>query len=460
MRLTINHSPTLKPEREYISRVLLQEFLGIDYEVRWENRPDICIGGGDGRELILDDSLLRTRGSDWCTAASLPQRPLQRWRPQQAGLVAQYPPLADLPLIWGKPLVTGDFLDWSAERVQIGIDVFGSCFFLLTRYEEVVEPRRDQFGRYLAVDSLAHREGFLDRPIVNDYLELVWLAMQHLWPQLRRRPRSYQVIPTHDVDIPFRVKPWRQCTRTVAGDLVRRHSPRLALRHFGQGARAALGMRHLDEYDTFDWLMRVAERGNRRCAFYFMADGDYPLEHPHLRALLRAVSSRGHEIGIHPLPESRDNPTRLRAECGRLRAVLDQEGLAVDELGGRQHYLSWHAPDTWQAWEDAGLAYDSTVTFPDQAGFRCGCCYSFPVYNLLTRKELRLQERPLLIMECSLFAPGYMGLGHQDAFRYVEQLARRVRDCRGEFRILWHNHWFADGERENRFYESLLDLGN
>jgi hypothetical protein len=57
---------------------------------------------------------------------------------------------------------------------------------------------------------------------------------------------------------------------------------------------------------------------------------------------------------------------------------------------------------TWHFWEEVGLQYGSTLTFADHAGFHCGICYEYPVFDLLDKKMLKLKERPLLVMEKTL----------------------------------------------------------
>src|SRR5205823_4239631 len=79
----------------------------------------------------------------------------------------------------------------------------GGAFFLLTRYEEEVLTERDEHGRFPAALSLAARERFLDRPLVNEYAELLWRELRLLWPRLDRRRREFRLLPSHDVDVPF-----------------------------------------------------------------------------------------------------------------------------------------------------------------------------------------------------------------------------------------------------------------
>ena len=74
---------------------------------------------------------------------------------------------------------------------------------MLTRYEEYVIKKRDNLDRFEYKESFAHKNSFLDRPIVNEYLELLWCGIRMIAPDLERRKRKYTVIPTHDIDKPF-----------------------------------------------------------------------------------------------------------------------------------------------------------------------------------------------------------------------------------------------------------------
>jgi len=94
-------------------------------------------------------------------------------------------------------------------------------------------------------------------------------------------------------------------------------------------------------------------------------------------------------------------------------------------------------PATWQSWNDAGLAYDSTLGFPEHVGFRCGVCREFPAFNVTTREQLRLRERPLVVMDETLF--GYMALEWRPALEKILKLRDTCRRLEGDFTLLWHN---------------------
>ena len=122
--------------------------------------------------------------------------------------------------------------------------------------------------------------------------------------------------------------------------------------------------------------------------------------------------------------------------------MITAEKLPVDSFGGRQHYLHWSAPETWAYYEQAGITYDTTLSYADHIGFRCGICYDYPVYNVITHERYNLREYPLLIMEESGFEKQYMDLSHEKMLNRCRMLKEKVRKYQGTFVILWHNTSF------------------
>ena len=93
---------------------------------------------------------------------------------------------ARIPVLYGEPGAAGA-VRRGGGRVCVTVDVLGSAFFMLTCYEEVVRAERDEHERFPASASLAARSAFLDRPIVDEYADLLWAALSECWPRLRRR---------------------------------------------------------------------------------------------------------------------------------------------------------------------------------------------------------------------------------------------------------------------------------
>ncbi|WP_201220474.1 polysaccharide deacetylase family protein, partial [Halochromatium roseum] len=389
------------------------------------------------------------------------------------------------------------------DRIDLPLDVFGAAFFMLSRYEEAVLPDRDNHDRFPATASLAQRAGFLDRPIIDEYVETLWTALHQRWPSLQRKPRQARTLVSCDVDSPFAFNagsgsrerlateehgrtrkgqeapfPWTsvffrgkttaaagyRLARGLAADLLKRRSPSLAWRNLRGQWRARRGDYSLDPHRLgLEHIMDLNERASRAVAFYFIPENTHPkldnrvsLDDPRLRALLRQIHARGHEIGLHPGYNSYRHPEAMTRSVQTLRRVLDEEGIDQPQLGGRQHYLRWETPTTARLWDDNGLDYDSTLSYADRPGFRCGTCREYPLYDLQQRRPLRLRERPLIVMECSVIAERYLGLGYSDqALALMQHYRDTCHRFGGDFTLLWHNSHLGSGA-DRRFYAALV----
>jgi hypothetical protein len=458
MTLEVHAPDSYGPERRYILGVILGDWLGLDWRLRQQERTDVRIklAGDATRCVVQPDVLFATPAADWLTPSSLPSAPLP-WR--QASEIA---PGQRLPVLYGATGVGDTLLMRRPDAVELSVDVFGASFFMLSRYEEIAVPTRDVYGRFAAAYSIARREGFLGLPIVDGYVELLWSALQQLWPRLQRRPRGFRIALSHDVDKPLASagRSTAGLMRQLAADAVVRRDPGLMARRL-RSCTAPNGTDHrLDPYNTFDWLMDVSERHGIASAFYFFAleepsalDGHYTLHDPWIESLLQRIHARGHEIGLHPSFDSHLDPDRTRAEFARLLQAAEQHGISQDGWGGRQHYLRWENPVTWSNWEAAGLDYDSTLAYADAIGFRAGTCHEFPAFHLLERRPLRLQERPLHVMDATLFE--YMKLAPDAAFETVAAVAGECRRYGGTLSLLWHNSSLPSA-RQKRWYEALV----
>jgi hypothetical protein len=456
---------TYDAERRYILDVVLGEWFGLEYELTFAERSSVSIrlaGDATGRELVLPDVLFATPRTDWLSEGSLPRTPLRRVSAlgdRGRGAPGVHGRDPDEIRFEAMPVLLG--IDDLGDPV-CGIDVFGSIFLLLTRYEEIARPVRDDHDRYPGYASLAAVEGFHRRPLADDYADVLWRAIRGLWPGLERRRFAFDLQLTHDVDQPWAALglPLRGVWRSLLGDLFRRHDPILAaLRTRALVAARGGRVRH-DPFDTFDLLMEVSESRGLRSTFYFQAAGrdrsfapTYDVADPSIRRLMQRIRARGHEVGLHGSYGSYRSTDLLGRELAALKDACRAAGIEQDTWGIRQHYLRFENPWTWRAQEAAGLAYDSTLGYADTIGFRPGTCREFPVFDLLARRALNLRERPLMIMDVTMF--GYLGLGRAEAIEQATALVRACRDRGGKGVVCYHNSSLAR-RRDRVTYRELI----
>jgi hypothetical protein len=431
-----------------VFRFVFDQLLGLDCERRESfsgNKVEVRLAAAPEQGCISwQDVFFQTPRARWLSVDSLPRSPLPRW---QAERDLPDAPLTQpvIPVIYGRQIEGKDWFLSKGNDIEVGIDIAGSVFFMLTRYEEAVLGARDRHKRFPAQASLAYSECFMERPIADEYVEILWTCMKRIWHGLKRKERQYRVFLSHDVDLPLGAvnQPWFAVVKSGTGDVLKRKDVRLGLRRLL--ARVKRNP-EIDPHNTFEFILDTSERYGLKSTFFFKSgsshhkyDVDYYLDDAWVRRLVRTLYDRGHEIGLHPSYDTYNTYERLRLECNTFRQVMDELGIVQSQWGARQHYLRWENPVTWQIYEDLGLDYDATLGFADHVGFRCGTCHDFPAFNLKARRKLRLNERPLVVMDTTLLSEHYMAMEPDEACEKVIHLSEICRHCNGTFSLLWHN---------------------
>jgi len=457
---------------DWILDTILRSRLGIsfdckdsvDNEFRIELAHDSCSLEssiyGVGLTLTLPNIFFSNAANAWLEISSLPLLPLASWDIVACDLDATI--VSDtIPVLYGE---SGFFQDESGSA-HLKLDVFGSAFFMLSRYEEAISTVRDSHDRFPAKASIAYKAGFLDRPIIDEYVEILWAAMQRVWPRLERLQCTYRTLLSHDVDWPSSnaFHSPMKVLRSSAANLLKRGDLIGAIRTPWQWLNSRDRLHPSDPYNTFDWLMDLSDKHGLKSSFYFICgctdptkDTDYNLEHPAIRRLLRNIHARGHEIGLHPSYNTFRNQSAIVAEADRLKRVCAEEGIIQAEWGARMHFLRWETPLTMQGLEMAGITYDTTLGYADRAGFRCGTCHEYRAFDPVSRQSVNLRIRPLIVMECTIIDERYMGLSvTPEAFEQFMKLKNACRTVSGDFTLLWHNSQFSTVQKRE-LYQAVL----
>ena len=437
-------------ERSYICEVLLGQFLGLAWDLKQDEGDTVrlSVQDSDG-ELELPDVHLSVSERHRRSESSLPKLPLRTFQPARYKL---HCPLVahEVPIIYGADTAPIE----EKWRIRLPVDIFGSAFFMLSRYEELVCTERDKHDRFPALSSIAYKAGFLERPIVDEYVEILWAAMHQLWPGLSRQSREGRIFYTCDVDHPYQPtsKQFASLTRAVAGDIIKRREPAIAMRRIRGAIRARRGDFSEDTNNTFDWIMDLCETHSHRAAFYFICghsagaiDGCYDLDEPFVRRLMTRIHERGHEIGVHGSYNSFCDAATLQSERQNLLQTLDTLNIKGQGYGARQHYLRWDSGLTPSLVDTVGFEYDTTGSFADRPGFRYGTSKPFPMWDWQACCKLNLLQRPLIAMEASILEAKYLGLTTaEEQVSLLERLKRACLDFEGDFCILWHNNRLSD----------------
>lgn len=445
MHLIVNIPNNFLPERKYAIEILLNYFKDVTYELVYEEKDYTTFSFNKQAFLKVKDAFWNdlNEGNFDYKSLKTPQK------------------IDELEINTSKVKTTllSIFGEANYHEGQdcliLNSDIIASTFFMLTRWEEYVSNEKDEFNRFPDQSSLLYKNNYTHRPLVNEYLDYLRLLLSSLSSTPIEYNRNYQLHITHDVDEIYRLKPFSKFIKVLGGDLINRKSIGQFFKTISKKFNVLVNDEN-DPSDTFDYLMDISEKYGNVSKFYFIPgesgekDFRYSISSKSVKNIIGKIKSRNHKVGIHPSLETNGNEVNFDMEVSRLSNVYKEN---ITE--GRHHYLAFQVPFTWRYWDKNKIKYDSSLGYRNGAGFRCGFCYDFPVFDILERKVLLTRELPLTLME--------VGLTHakkspEEFLSIAVELANTVKKHKGDFVLLWHNnnlnHPFY--QKYGNIYESLI----
>ena len=435
--ININISSKFLSEKKYIIDIIFNEFLGLTYKINIRNCENYEIILNNNKIIIIKDYFFKKHEKEE-QYLSIENIPKECKFIKKSALIDN-----NIPIIFGK-----NQLNINPNRIISEIDIFSSSFFMLTRWEEYVNKKRDLHNRFPLRESYAYKNKFYEIPVVNEYVEILWKMLVYLGCKQERKKRSFNKILTHDIDLLLFSS--RSILKTVSAELFFRKNVSNAFYSLRNIIKGRMN-KDLDLFNNFNYLMNLSEKYNLKSYFFFMGinkkknNGGYPLKSKFIKSIIGEIIKRGHIIGFHPGYETYNNYKKWKQEYELLSECFSQKITC-----GRQHFLRFDIPLTFQIWEDNKMEWESSLGFSEKEGFRCGTCYEFSTFNIKTRQKLKLKEKPLIVMDDTIDNKGKI--------EKVINIKNTIKRFNGDFVLLWHNSSFNIPIWENgkQIYEEIL----
>ena len=311
----------------------------------------------------------------------------------------------------------------------IRTDIVYSVFFFTSRAEELVNNKRDEHGRFAARFSITNQKSRLQIPRLDEYARLVLKQLQLPLPE----PGFSHIYLTHDIDT---ISQYRHLHGAIGG--IRRGEWKQVWESWTNI--------HKDPMYTFPWLLEQDAKVPGAESIYFV----------------KRTQGKGFDYPQYRL-WGRDW-RRLKHMLRHSNAYLGVHGSYYGDIPSiqysrmfRAHYLR-SSIDHMQALADAGYTDDFTMGFADQAGFRLQTCRAIRWINPKTYELTNLTLHPLLIMDRTLSAAGYMNLSEDESYFLCERLIDKVRLHHGDLCLLWHNSNLTPDTYHRSLYPKILRL--
>ncbi len=315
-------------------------------------------------------------------------------------------------------------------------DLPALVFYLVSRYEEYLPVAPDEYGRYIEKNSIAYRNGFLQRPLVDEWVLELRKILQKEFPAADLPLPEYRFQPTYDVDFAWAYlnKGWLFWA-SFANDI--------RLRRW-QLIRQRIGVKWGGVDDPFYFFDKYREQHlamNPRPKFFFEVgdfgkyDKNCPWNHPKMQELIQKTDA-DFEVGIHPSFRSHTSIDRLKMEHQRLEKTL---GHPVTQ--SRQHFLKMSLPETYQRLISIGITDDYTMGYAEETGFRAGIARPYPWYDLSKEQMTTLTIHPFQVMDVTLKV--LLNLNNEESYARCYDLLEQTKKVGGTFVTLWHNSSFS-----------------
>lgn len=312
-------------------------------------------------------------------------------------------------------------------------DILAASFYLVSRYEEYLPFRPDEFNRFEAHSSLAYQYDFLKVPLVNVWITEFERVLKLRFPNIITSHRQYNYISTIDIDNAFKYQE-KGVMRTLGGylksivgfdknDLIDRTS--------------VLLKKEKDPFDSYEYQLEVQKKYKLKVIYFYLL-GDYGVNdknHPSnnygFQKLIKHLSDYA-QPGIHPSFGSNDKPGQVKIEINRLAMITHRE-----IFNSRQHFSMLKFPDTYYNLQQLGITDDYSMGYANHNGFRASICHPFYWYDLDDEIETGLRIHTYCLSETSL---RYNDKATPETVSEIAKpLIDEVKKYNGELITIFHN---------------------
>ncbi len=339
------------------------------------------------------------------------------------------------------------------DKGEFPFDALAASFYLLSRYEEYLDYQPDEHGRFPAKASLAYREGFLERPIVNEWAMEIVRLLARSFPDYTFHQTEFRYVSTIDIDMAYSYK-HKGVWRNLGG--FTRELLKLDLKKLDKRIKV-LTDKEQDPLDNFEYQLSQHRKWETEVIYFILLadhskfDKNIEWDNESFVELIQELAEE-YTVGIHPSYYSNKVRKKLAEEIERLESITMKE---VD--CSRQHFLKLDIRETYKLLEARGILHDHSMGYSEETGFRAGTCSSFPFFDLLKNERRELILHPFAVMDVALNR--FKKLNPAQATEKIRELMGRVKKCRGTFISVFHNESLSDfdnwkGWRE--VYENML----
>lgn len=337
----------------------------------------------------------------------------------------------EIPIIYGKDKFVED-----GDNIVIGLDLFASTYYMLTRWEEYLIGREEK-GDCRERNLFIVENGIHLRPIVNEYADFLLGLLPR---SLRIKEQKYKVILSHDVD-GLLTPSWRRIFRDLVHQL-----------RFGPPTNTAVNLTWKEEIkykmafpkdsSQFELYTALSEKYKIQEWFYFKAcargekEDTYWYNDRRTIGVINNLKKKKNPdfiLGFHPSQSVFKDKNQWDMEVSRITNTLGQTPII-----GRNHHLLYNV-EMLRWWEELSEkpVHISNCVFHRKQGFRSGVCKPYHCFDIFKRRTMQIVEHPCQIMDMPIRYERSVKTDEEE-WQDIKNIVDQVKRFQGELVITWH----------------------
>ncbi len=329
----------------------------------------------------------------------------------------------------------GFFLDGNGKE-----DYLTSAFYMVSCAQEINSKDKDRFNRspYEASFQAKLKLGTID--LVSDCFNKLTLSNPLLTRIAKKVKQQSTIFLSHDIDLLYGslMQDSFYCFKKM--DLL--------------GLSKVIYKNIFDKpmWMNIDRILQLEKKFGYSSTFFWLPvsgsshfgvkNADYNIRSNRIQALLDLVEVGGGVNGIH----KSISKFGFREEIGWI-------GRSVK--ANRFHFLATDPQSDLLKMENAGIKFDSSISFAERPCFRNGYSKPYKPYLFKERRPAAIIECPMHLMDTTFY--NYLKMNAEDAYSVIISFIE-AHPYNSTLSILWHNNYISDYKYRDygRLYERIL----
>ncbi len=316
-------------------------------------------------------------------------------------------------------------------------DPFAAVFYMVSRYEEYVSTKTDQYDRFDPEKTFSYQHEFYLKPMVHYWAEELKDKLLVKFPSFEFPQKNFRALATIDVDNGYAYM-GKGSVRTAGAyvkDLLRfRFKSAMERTHVLTGHKK-------DPFNYYKYQKKVCTTHGVPLRYFVLCsektDHDHSLDSRSIafKKLVKKVRFSG-KVGIHPSYYSNEDYLKLKGEVRLLSKLLKKR-----VRHSRQHFIRLKFPETYRRLIQAGIHTDYSMGYPDRPGFRACIAEPYPFFDLETEEITSLMIIPFQTMDSHYY--DYKKVNSQSGLEHMLEVMEEVKKVSGLFVFVFHDRAFS-----------------